>query len=270
MLFFLWHVLCFQIVLTFKNKRIMENQKKLPRKQLEKFSNIFMQLGLVLVLFVVYISLEHQTVQQTAADKAINVKSEVYQFTADTEIIFRTEPRIIPKTVIDVTTFFIPDAPIEKGKNEEIETTLVISKKPTVILNAGDIFVVNIPEENPIIEDVPYAIIQNAPVFKGCEGLSKEENKACFDKKMKRFVQRNFDASLANDLGLNAGKYKIQTQFLIDEKGNVIDIKIRAPHKRLEKETERLIQKLPKFTPGQQQNRFVRVRYTLPIAFNVE
>jgi len=39
----------------------MKNFKKAPTKQLEKFSNIFAQLGLVLVLFVVYVSLEHQT-----------------------------------------------------------------------------------------------------------------------------------------------------------------------------------------------------------------
>jgi protein TonB len=248
----------------------MNNQKKSPRKQLEKFSNIFMQLGLVLVLFVVYISLEHKTAQQTVADRALDFNSEVYQFAPDTEIVFRKAPKVIPKTEIDVRTVFIPDAPIKKGKNEDIETPFVIFKKPTVILNAEDIFVINIPEENPIIEDVPYAMIQNAPVFKGCEGLTKEANKLCFDKKMKRFVQRNFDADLANELGLNAGKYKIYTQFLIDEKGTVVEIKIRAPHKRLEKETQRLIQKLPKFTPGQQQDRFVRVRNTLPIAFNVE
>ena len=246
----------------------MNNQKKAPRKQLEKFSNIFMQLGLVIVLFVVYITLEHKTAQQTVA--ALDFKSEVYQFTPDTEIIFRKAPKISPKTAIEVRPVFIPDAPIEKGKNDDIETTVVISKKPTVILNAEDIFVINIPEENPIIEDVPFAMIQNAPIFKGCEGLSKEENKVCFDTMMKRFFQRNFDADLVNNLGLKTGKYKIHAQFLIDKKGNVVAIKVRAPHRQLEKETERFIQKLPKFTPGQQQNRFVRVRYTLPIAFNVE
>ncbi len=163
--------------------------------------------------------------------------------------------------------FFIPGAAIEKVKNENIETNIVISKDIPVILNAGDIIVMNIPEDEEIIENVPFTMIQNAPVFKGCEGLSKEENKVCFGKQMKRFVQRNFDADMANDLGLNAGRYKIRTQFLIDEKGNVVDIKIRAPHARLEKETERLLKKLPKFTPGQQQNRFVKVRDPLPIAF---
>ena len=41
----------------------MKNLKKLPNKQLEKFSNIFTQLGLVLVLFIVYVTLEHETKQ---------------------------------------------------------------------------------------------------------------------------------------------------------------------------------------------------------------
>ena len=38
----------------------MKNLKKVPTKQLEKFSNIFTQLGLVLVLFIVYLTLEHK------------------------------------------------------------------------------------------------------------------------------------------------------------------------------------------------------------------
>jgi len=113
-------------------------------------------------------------------------------------------------------------------------------------------------------------MIQNAPIFKGCEGLSKEDNKICFDKKMKRFVQRNFNSGLANEVGLNSGKYKIQTQFIIDNKGNVVDIKIRAPHTRLKKEMQQLIEKLPKFTPGLQRNKPVQVRYTLPISFHVD
>ena len=249
----------------------MKNLKKAPTKQLEKFSNIFTQLGLVLVLFVVYVSLEHQTEEKMVEDLGFDFHSEVYQFAPDTEIIFRKElKKNMPKTVTAEIDDFIPDAPIEKGKNEEIETNIITAKVPPVILNTDDIFVLHILDEDPIIEDVPYTMIQNAPVFKGCEGLSKTDNKVCFDKKMKLFVQRNFNAGLANQLGLNAGKYKIQTQFLIDEKGNVIDIKIRAPHIQLENETERLVKKLPKFTPGQQQNRFVRVRYVLPISFRVE
>ena len=248
----------------------MKNVKKQPTKQLEKFSNIFMQLGLVLVLFVVYISLEHKTEEKLPTGGTFILEPIPVFIEPSTEIIFERVVKVIPEIKIVKATSFIFDAPIEKGKNEVIETIIDIPSEDSVVLHPEDIVVIKIPEENPIVEDVPYDIIQNAPIFKGCEGLSKTENKVCFDKKIKRFVQRNFNASLANELGLNAGKYKIQTQFLIDNKGNVVDIKIRAPHKELEKETERLIKKLPKFTPGQQQNRFVRVRYTLPISFSVE
>ncbi len=269
MLFFFGMFFGFKIVLTFKKNLIMKNLKKQPTKQLEKFSNIFLQLGLVLVLFVVFISLEHKTEQKTVADENLDFKSEVYLFTPDTEVVFRKEPKIIPKqeTPKQKPVFF---EKIIKADNPIIETVIDIDVEDPKILDIDSFEEEKEDEEFRPEDAVSFINIQNAPIFKGCEGLSKTENKVCFDRKMKRFVQRNFDAGLANELGLSAGKYKIRTQFLIDKKGNVIDIKIRAPHKQLKKETARLIKKLPKFTPGQQQNRFVRVRYTLPIAFSVE
>ena len=248
----------------------MKNLKKLPTKQLERFSNIFTQLGLVLVLFVVHLSLEHKTEQKKVVDYDFSCLPCMAYVPLNTEVIFRKEPKTVPKVVPLKNKSFILNAPIEKGKEEDKETILDVPKDIPTIVNIDDILVVDISEDDPIIEDVPFINIENAPVFKGCEGLSKKENKRCFDSKMKQFVQRNFNVDLANELGLHAGVHKIQTQFLIDKKGNVIDIKIRAPHKRLEKETQRLIYKLPKFTPAKRENRAVRVRYTLPIAFSVE
>lgn len=87
---------------------------------------------------------------------------------------------------------------------------------------------------------------------------------------MKQFVQRNFNSNIANELGLQAGKKRIGAQFIIDDNGDVVDIRIKAPHKDLEKETERIIKKLPKFKPGKQNNKNVKVRYFLPINFRVE
>lgn len=247
----------------------MKNLKKLPSKQLEKFSNIFTQLGLVLVLFIVYVTLEHKTEDKTVAV----LKPSDYQYVfvePEQDIVFQKEVKVVPKARTPEVPKFIIDAPIEKGTDEENETLIDLPKEEPTILNPDEIYTVEIPSENLPIEDVPFINIEDAPVFKGCEGLSKEENKVCFDKKMKKFVRRNFNVELANEIGLRTGKYKIQTQFLIDDKGNVVDIQIRAPHTKLEKETNRLINKLPKFTPGKQRNKPVRVRYTLPIAFSVE
>lgn len=56
----------------------MKNVKKIPTKQLEKFSTIFTQLGLVLVLFIVYISLEHQTKQRPLEGYKPEMAKSVY------------------------------------------------------------------------------------------------------------------------------------------------------------------------------------------------
>lgn len=248
----------------------MKNLKKAPTKQLEKFSNIFTQLGLVLVLFIVYVTLEHKTEDKTAAFFK-PTERQFLHIEPTQQVIFQKEIKVVPKVKVSKAQAFIPDAPIKKAANNVEDTPIDLQEEEDFVpLDLNTVITVENPEGNEPVEDVPFILIEDAPIFKGCEGLTKTENKICFDKQMKKFIKRNFDVDLANQIGLRSGKYKIYTQFLIDDKGNVVDIKIRAPHKRLEKETNKLINKLPKFTPGKQRNRPVSVRYTLPIAFSVQ
>lgn len=247
----------------------MKNLKKSPRKQLEKFSTIFTQLGLVIVLFAVYVTLEYQTEQKSVASKP----EKDFQYVVlqpEQEIMYQIEKKIVQKTAPIKHQKLILDQEIKKVDNKTIETIIETTKEISTKLNPDDIIEVKIPDSDPIIETVPFIDIEFAPIFKGCEGLSKVENKKCFDKKMNQFVQRNFDSQLATDIGLRSGKYKIYTQFVIDNKGNVVDIQIRAPHAKLTIETQELIEKLPKFTPGKQREKPVKVRYTLPISFQVD
>ena len=57
--------------------------------------------------------------------------------------------------------------------------------------------------------------------------------------------------------------------FTINQKGEIEDIKVRAPHPRLEKEGFRVVNSLPKFTPGKQRGVPVKVKYAMPITFQV-
>ena len=193
---------------------------------------------------------------------------EVMMISPDQDIVFVKESKLVPK-IERTSTVFVVDEPIHKVDNNIVETVLIAPTEDEVPLNIDTLVTLEEPKDEPI-ETLPFILIENAPVFKGCEGLSKEKNKICFDKKMKNFVQRNFDAQLANEIGLNSGKYRISTQFVIDDQGNVVDIQIRAPHSRLKKETQALIKKLPKFTPGKQRDKAVKVKYILPISFRVD
>lgn len=249
----------------------MKQQKKSPRKQLEKFSNIFMQLGLVLTLFIVLITLEHKSEVATInIDSTFKTDEAIYNLDDKPKIFVkevekRTKSK--PKRREQVQDFSV----IEKRDDDKEMVEIVIDNKPE-----EDNFNIDIiPEkgEEDIIkeDDEPKLFInlQNVPVFKGCENLSEVEAKQCFEKKMMKHVQRNFNSELAQEIGLRSGKHRIFTQFVIDKKGEVVNIKISATNPKLKKEAERVVNKIPKFIPGKQNNKPVKVKYTLPITFMV-
>ncbi|CAM1343155.1 energy transducer TonB [Tenacibaculum amylolyticum] len=252
----------------------MKKVKKLPQKQLEKFSSIFTQLGLVLVLFVVFVTLEHKTEKKgaTAFTTTSNDTDEPTFVITD----FRKElKRVVVETPKPQKPVLKPVqvlTKVEPIKNTDIvkqETVVQIPVDQPTEINKTNVVIPSVPK-TPENTTVSIRSVQKAPVFKGCEGLSEAENRICFEKKMKQLVQRHFDTDLANELGLRSGKNKILTQFVIDKNGLVTDIKVRAPHPRLKDEANRIIKKIPKFKPGEQNDKAVQVRYTLPISFMVE
>ncbi len=117
---------------------------------------------------------------------------------------------------------------------------------------------------------VSISFVDTPPRFLGTKKVSKEELKKIFEEKMKDFITKNFDASIAQNLGLSKGRKRLYTQFIIDSLGNVIDVKVRAPHPTLKRHTLKMVQKLPKFHAGEHQGEKVSVIYTLPITFMVE
>jgi len=245
----------------------MKETKKNPRKQLEKYSSIFMQLGLVLTMFTVYVVLEHETPRGFAViSKPVEEISEnVFIFDREIPIEKKIEKKVIktkPKRVTEIVKPLVVKNNVVKIKTVETGINEIKDVKTTTVSKKT---------EQPVTEaTVSINKVQKTPVFKGCEGLTERESRICFEKKMQKHIQRYFNSDLAQDVGLNSGKYKILTQFVIDKSGNVSDIKIRAPHIKLKKETDRVVNKIPKFKPGMQNDKAVKVKYTLPIVFKVE
>lgn len=243
----------------------------MPKKQLEKYSVIFLQISLLLVLFVTYVLMENVMGVKTTTPE---VKIEDY----DT-FSFPSEPqnfvKEIPKqkvAVVQAPPKLIDLIKIRKGEPPKIvtpimkETLTAIPAKPTLGNNNKKTATKSVPK----IEKTFYSFRMVTPLFKGCKNLTNEENRICFEKKMKRFVLKKFDSNLGKELGLTSGNYKIYAQFIIDEKGEVIDIEVKAPHIRLQKNVQKMIGKLPQFKPGEVAGKKVKVRYLLPIKFQVD
>lgn len=116
--------------------------------------------------------------------------------------------------------------------------------------------------------DVPFAVIEEVPVFPGCESLdSNEDRKSCMSNKVNEFINKNFKTSLGQELGLT-GINRVYVQFRIQKDGNVEVMGARAPHPALQEEAERVVNLLPQMTPGKQKGQEVGVLYSLPITFD--
>ncbi len=236
--------------------------KKNPKQRLENYSKIFMQLGLVLALFLTHIAMEKKTYE-----KDFDMFGDIIM-TDHTE----TEPPIvkIPELELPKPRPVVPDNPEVIEDDQDVIETIVDTTEgdeTLEILDVDDIMEVDDPD--PIIEDVPFAIIEEVPVFPGCTG-NREELKICFNKKMQKHFSKKFDSDLPNQLGLSPGKKRLIMLFKIDKTGNIIDIRAKAPHPRLQKEALRIIKLLPKMTPGKQRGNPVGVKYTLPMRVEVE
>lgn len=117
--------------------------------------------------------------------------------------------------------------------------------------------------------DIPFAGIENVPVFPGCEASGDNTaKKKCMSDSISQLVNSNFNTKLGADLGLT-GINRIFIQFKIDKNGNIADIKSRAAHPELQTEAERVIKLLPQMKPGIQRGKPVGVLYSLPIAFKI-
>lgn len=119
------------------------------------------------------------------------------------------------------------------------------------------------------LDDVPFAIIENVPVFPGCEGTERKL-RACLQKNIGMHVNRKFNTDLSNNIGLSPGIKKIFVMFIIDKEGNIANVNARAPHNALKEEAIRVVKLLPKMKPGKQRGVNVGVKYSLPIAFKIE
>jgi protein TonB len=238
------------------------HEKKHPKLRLENYSKIFTQLGLVLALFIVYVVMEHKTFEKTYEDLGEAV------MTADLEeippITMVAQPELPkPKPILPKEILIVDNS--EDIKEDIFETTETEEDEGIFDIDAVE----EVTDYEPIVEDVPFHIIEDAPIFPGCKG-DQEALKACFNRKMQQHFGKKFDADLPNKLGLSAGKKRLIMLFKIDKTGDIVDVRVRAPHPKLEKEAKRIVSLLPRMKPGMQRGKPVGVKYTLPMRIDVE
>lgn len=156
------------------------------------------------------------------------------------------------------------------GDVETIAPTVCPINDSLNVVEPPIIDITGITTEKPINDEIVlgFVTVQTPPLFKDTpKHLSNKEQKDYFSKKVSQIVTDNFNQNVC--IGLK-GRQRIQTQFKIDSLGQVVNIKVRAPHPTLEAEAKRVIRLLPEFIPAKQRNKPVAMIYYLPIVFQVD
>jgi protein TonB len=235
--------------------------KKNPKSDLNRRSMIFFQLGMILILFITWSAIENKTYDKSQITQdMLNLGDELEEDIPITDQNIPPPPPPPPPPAPEVIEIIEDDDDIEETIIESAEVN-----QEEEIVEIDDI-----EEADEEIDDVPFAVIENVPIYPGCENKKNNaEKKQCMSDKVQKFVQKKFNTDLAGDLGLE-GRQRISVQFKIDKYGNVVNVRARAPHPKLEQEAVKVVKALPKMIPGKQRGKAVGVLYSLPILFQVE
>ena len=235
--------------------------KKNPKSDLNRRSMIFFQLGMILILFITWSAIENKTYDKSQITQdMLNLGDELDEDIPITDQNIPPPPPPPPAPAPEVIEVIEDDDDIEETIIESAEVN-----QEEEIVEIDDI-----EEAEEEISDVPFSVIENVPIYPGCEKKKNNaEKKKCMSEKVMKFVQKKFNTDLAGDLGLE-GRQRISVQFKIDKNGNVVNVRARAPHPKLEQEAVKVVNALPKMIPGKQRGKAVGVLYSLPILFQVE
>jgi protein TonB len=147
---------------------------------------------------------------------------------------------------------------------EEIEETIIESTETD---QEEIVEIVEVEEEFEDV-DVPFAVIEDVPIYPGCERVAKSKRRDCFQEQINKHIRKNFRyPEIAQEMGIQG---RVYVNFVIDKDGSITSIRMRGPDKNLEKEAQRIIAKLPRMTPGKQRGRAVRVPFSIPITFRLQ
>jgi protein TonB len=223
--------------------------KKSPKADLEGKKSTWMLIGYVIVLVFMFVAFEW-----TERNKVIDTSQALGNLVFEEEIIPLTQqPENIPPpppeapSVAEVLQIVEDDANVEQtaiASTEDLGEKVEVKYVPVVVEEE--------PEEQTIFE-----VVENMPDFPG--GYTA----------LMQFLQKNIKyPTIAQENGTQG---RVIVQFVVNKDGSVVDpVVMRSVDPYLDKEALRVIAQMPKWKPGMQRGKAVRVKYTVPVMFRLQ
>lgn len=226
--------------------------KKTQRASLENKRLLFVEIGFVISLLVVLFAFEYQTKeQQTAtleADEQVVEVEDMVPITEETP----PEPEAAPKIPVLSDQIEIVDDEIKV--DDSMFQNLEDSQDMGVEIMD---YVEEVEEEEVEEEAIPFQLVEEKPSFNG--GDANEFSKWVNEKLVYPEIAKE-----------NGVQGRVMLQFTVNPDGTVSNVKVlRGVDSSLDKEAVRVVSSSPKWKPGKQRDRAVKVTYTFPVIFQL-
>lgn len=225
--------------------------KKSEKASLENRRLLFVEIGFVVALLLTLCAFEwtsrEKKVATLAADNTEMAEEEIIPITQET-------PPPPPET---------PKIPILSDQIDIVDDNIAVDDNIINLEDSDDLgvelmdYVQEVAEEAVEEDAIPFAIVENKPMFQGGDA-----------NKFSKWVAENLQyPEIAKENGVQG---RVMLQFKVNKDGSVSDIKVlRGVDSSLDKEAVRVISKSPRWTPGKQRDRAVAVTYTFPVIFQL-
>ena len=224
-------------------------EKKSPKANLENKKLMFMQIGLILSLLIAWLAFEHKSYDKREIDpsllnREVVIDEEMVEITKQDEQ--KPQPMEVPKqtTQLEIVQDDVEVDDIEI--NAEVEQNEVLEEyvAPEVV-------------EEEVVEQEIFKIVEEMPAFPGGEA------------KLMEYVAKNVKyPQIARETGVQG---RVYVNFVVEPDGSVSNVSVlRGIGGGCDEEAIRVVKNMPKWKPGKQRGKAVRVSYMLPVNFKLQ
>lgn len=224
--------------------------KKSEKADLEKGKTTALLIGFVMVIALLFVALEW-----TQRDKEIDISGIVVaEVSLEEEMIPITLPerKTVPPPPQSVTVAEIIEIVEDDAEIEEV--TIASAEDQTKYIDVKAVEHVIVEAEPQ--EDAPFQVVEKMPEFPG--------GTAALMKYLKDNIQY---PSVCRENNIQG---RVLLSFVVNKDGSIVDIEVvRGINPYLDKEAARVISTMPRWQPGEQRGKTVRVKFSLPVNFRL-
>ena len=225
--------------------------KKSEKANLENKKLLFLEVGLIISLLIVYVAFEWTSKETNTSLLEDNTQVLVEEQIISTNMETPPPPPAAPKIPVLSDQIDIVDDEIE------LEDDMFMNLEDNANLGVEIMDYVEVQEEAVEEEAIPFQLVEEKPSFQGGDAnqFSKWVN------------SRLVYPEIAKENGVQG---RVTLQFTVEKDGSVTKVKVlRGVDPSLDKEAVRVVSMSPKWKPGKQRDRAVPVTYTFPVIFQL-